>query len=229
MLEESLSKLKIYVVGYSKEYANWMLGKLVNNIDEADLVVFTGGEDVDPSLYNQERNPRTQSNLERDIYEKSVFELALKLDKPMVGICRGSQFLCVMAGGQLVQHQDNPLYVHNLLNYDGDMNVETTSTHHQAQYPYNLPTNEYKILGWTQGLSKFHEGGKQQELYQDATKECEVVYYKKINALGIQGHPESMFDNPRHKHSVTWFQSVLNKFKFGVYKHMCTTSKYQSI
>lgn len=229
MLEDSLSKLKIYVVGYSKEYANWMLGKLVNNIDEADLVVFTGGEDVDPSLYNQDRNPRTSSNLERDIYEKSVFEQALKLGKPMVGICRGSQFLCVMAGGQLVQHQQNPLYVHNLLNYDGDMNVETTSTHHQAQYPYNLPTDEYKILGWTHGLSKFHEGGRQQELYQDGTKECEVVYYKKINALGIQGHPESMFGNERHKHSVTWFQSVLNKFKLGVYKHMCTTSKYQSI
>ena len=42
--------MKIYVVGGDLNYANWISDKeFVQTPEEADLVLFTGGEDVHPS------------------------------------------------------------------------------------------------------------------------------------------------------------------------------------
>lgn len=181
----------IYVVGGSVNYANWLTGfKTTNSLKKADLVMFTGGEDVHPSLYNEPINPRTYTNLKRDLEEKKIYDEAKALGIPMIGICRGSQFLCVMNGGKLVQHQNNPSYIHDIkLAYGyGFDNIKMTSTHHQAAYPFNLNKYSYRILGWTEGISKFHLDGNDDEL--NPPQECEIVLYKDTRCLGIQGHPE---------------------------------------
>ena len=40
--------MKVYIVGRSRSYASWISGEfeLVQNIKEANLAIFTGGEDV---------------------------------------------------------------------------------------------------------------------------------------------------------------------------------------
>lgn len=80
---------KIYVVGTSYNYANWMQGEITMNMEEADLVVFTGGEDVSPSYYGASVHPKTYTNEYRDEVEKKAFNKALLLGIPMCGICRG--------------------------------------------------------------------------------------------------------------------------------------------
>ena len=46
---------KIYVVGFGLHYMSWVNNAIhVENIEEADIVLFTGGEDVSPSLYGEE-------------------------------------------------------------------------------------------------------------------------------------------------------------------------------
>jgi len=197
---------KIYVVGGSTGYASWMQGQLTDKLSDANLVVFTGGEDIDPDFYGQPHHPFTGSNKTRDRYEFSKFEEAQKLGIPCLGICRGSQFLCVANGGLLVQHQQNPSYVHNITTYD-DKELEITSTHHQAAFPYNLSKEDYRILGWTNGISKFHEDGNKNEMHPE--KECEIVYYPKTKSLGIQGHPEMM---KREHLTITYLQNLLNLF-----------------
>lgn len=199
---------KIYVVGDATNYANWMEGTIVSSIEEADLVLFTGGEDVTPSLYDEPQHPRTYNSLIRDNIEKIEFEKAVELNKHIIGICRGSQFVCAMSGGKLVQHQSNPSYMHDIYTYDGNI-LEITSTHHQAQYPWNLPEEDYEILGWTKNMLPFHEDGNQQELPMASEKECEIVYYKQTKALGIQGHPEMMFDE--NHPTIIWLRELLNK------------------
>ncbi len=197
---------KIYVVGHSQGYSRWMEGENVKNMKDADLVVFTGGEDVDPDFYGEFPHPQTQSNRQRDSYEQAEFNEALQRKIPMLGICRGSQFLCVMNDGKLVQHQQNPAFYHDIKTYDGQK-IEISSTHHQAAYPYNLPEDKYKVLGWTEGISKFHEDGNQEEL--NPPKECEIVYYPGTRCLGIQGHPEMM----RIVHpTIAYLRDLLNKF-----------------
>jgi len=200
----------IYVVGPSIDYADWMQGKLVSSMEDADLVVFTGGEDVSPNLYGDSKHPTTSCNPNRDGYETGIYHQALQLKKPMIGICRGSQFLCVMNGGKLVQHQQNSPYLHLIKTFD-DKLLEITSEHHQAAYPWNLKHGEdFKTLAWTNGFSKFHFDGKGNELlYAKEKCEVETIYYPKTKCLGIQGHPEWM--NEGHP-TVVYLQNLLDKF-----------------
>lgn len=184
-----MSLRKIYAVGGDEGYSNWMQGSRVAALEDADLVVFTGGEDVDPSLYNENKHATVYSNLTRDLYEQKQFNKAKALNKHIIGICRGSQFLCVMAGGILVQHQHNPGFHHKIKTYDG-RELEITSTHHQAAYPWRI--KNFQVLGWTNNISKYHLGGNGEEMVNDG-QEMEIVYYPEVKGLGIQGHPEMMY------------------------------------
>lgn len=197
---------KIYVVGGSEHYTRWMQGQVVESMKDADLVVFTGGEDVHPDFYGEPMNPTAHCNHQRDRYEEVEFNEALERKIPMLGICRGSQFLCVMSGGRLVQHQQNPSHMHYIQTFDGGT-WEITSTHHQAAYPFDMPKTSYRVLGWTREISRFHEDGNRQEM--NPPVECEIVHYPQSGCLGIQGHPEMMKkDHP----TMQYLQGMLNKF-----------------
>lgn len=111
-----------------------------------------------------------------------------------------------MSGGRLVQHQQNPLYKHNIRTFDDNI-IEITSTHHQAAYPFDMKDNEYHVLGWTEGISKYHEDGMEEEM--NPPKECEIVYYPGTRCLGIQGHPEMMRDT--HP-TIGYLRDLLDKF-----------------
>lgn len=81
--------MKIYVVGGDLNYANWISDKeFVQTPEESDLVLFTGGEDVHPSLYNSKTDDFCYTNLDRDLAEKSIFD-NLKPEQYCLGICRG--------------------------------------------------------------------------------------------------------------------------------------------
>jgi putative glutamine amidotransferase len=212
---------KIYVVGGAVGYANWMEGEIVPKMHQSDLVVFTGGEDVSPELYGEERHPTTQCNGVRDGYEMYHFEEARIMKKKMVGICRGSQFLCVMAGGKLVQDQERQPGYHPMNTHDGKI-IRVSSTHHQAQWPWNLPRKEFFVLGYTKKLSRWHHDAINDEMVDGASDatygvvadghEAEICYYPKIRALAIQSHPEYYFvsDKPEFIESIKYFQNLLN-------------------
>jgi len=205
---------KVYVVGGDVNYMNWFPdSESTDDIKKANVVLFTGGEDVDPRMYNEPKNHRTYSNIRRDNEEQKIFLQAKELGLKMVGICRGSQFLCVMNGGRLIQHQNNPDYIHKIL-LDNGKAINITSTHHQAAYPFNLRRYDYKILGWTEKASSIHLDGLDNELAPP--KECEIVYYRDTMSLGIQGHPEDnkyQRDNPDSMMELT---NILNKYILNV-------------
>jgi putative glutamine amidotransferase len=70
-----------------------------------DGVLFSGGSDLDPGLYDQEPHDETFGiHQERDRAEFALLEAALQRDMPVLAICRGSQVLNVARGGDLVQH-----------------------------------------------------------------------------------------------------------------------------
>lgn len=215
-----MKPIKIHVVGGAVNYANWMLtgeSSLVDSINDADLVVFTGGEDVSPSLYDQPKHRNTYTNPERDIYEMRAFDEAFHAGKHMIGICRGSQFLCVMSGGILVQDQQNPSFFHKIDTYDGKQ-IDVTSTHHQAQYPWRLPQHKFKVLGWSKHASAYHHSGAGDEMVNariEGNKEVEIAYYPMTKCLAIQSHPEMVFDDynrsPRVKQYIDYVREILSK------------------
>ena len=156
--------------------------------DSILAAVFTGGSDVDPSLYGHSKYLGTFSDLRRDLQEQTICKRLIRLGVPLFGICRGSQFLCVMAGGTLVQHLNHHGGVlHDMLILGEDRTVEVNSTHHQMQ----VPPSDAVVIGVAEPrLSK-------QYIYDgrvgfNPDYEYEVVCYPSINALGAQYHPEVM-------------------------------------
>lgn len=80
---------KVFVVGPAKYYSRWIKDhQLVEDMKDANIVLFTGGEDVDPSLYGCECHRTTSSNIARDLKEKDIFE-QVRSDQLCLGICRG--------------------------------------------------------------------------------------------------------------------------------------------
>lgn len=73
-------------------------------IGELDGLLLTGGGDVDPVLYGEERH-ETVSDAEpgRDEFELDLARRAMDSDLPVLAVCRGAQVLNVSAGGSLVQ------------------------------------------------------------------------------------------------------------------------------
>lgn len=198
---------KIYVIGSSRSYANWMEGILVDKMEAADLVVLTGGEDINPFLYGEEKHPTTYFNPNRDAKEVSEYYKAKALKIPVIGICRGLQLITALNGGKLVQDQSNP-GTHEMFTFDNRV-IVTTSAHHQAAFPFLLPKDDYKILGWTENLLNRHLGAKGE---LNPPVEVEMIYFPKTKSLGIQGHPEWL---PKDHESIDYFRNLLNSFLDG--------------
>lgn len=78
-------------------------------------ILFTGGPDVDPSVYGAERSPLCgKADTVRDGMEKLLLSWCMADDKPALGICRGIQFFNAALGGTL--WQDIPAeYGHNVV------------------------------------------------------------------------------------------------------------------
>lgn len=205
---------KVYVVGEAKHYANFIKDfTLVEDIKDANIVVFTGGEDVDPSLYGENAHYSTYSNLARDLEEKKIFE-SIQPNQLVVGICRGSQFLCVMNGGKLVQDCDNHgiFGTHPIIDILEDEVYEITSTHHQMQYPYNINPDYFTLQAISYGnRSYYYAGDGILDLNVQNNGEPEIVIYHKPDkprCIAIQGHPEYM---RKEAPIVSYLNNLINK------------------
>jgi putative glutamine amidotransferase len=112
-------KIGITDCGKFENYRRWMesvegieVVKLSSNLKNAgdagqcDGILFSGGEDIHPSLYGKPEFVQefglTEIIPERDQFEFQVIKLALEQKKPVLGICRGLQLINVFLGGSLV-------------------------------------------------------------------------------------------------------------------------------
>jgi gamma-glutamyl-gamma-aminobutyrate hydrolase PuuD len=161
-------------------YNGW---DVVNNPDDADIIQFVGGEDVDPALYGEERHATTYSNPKRDAFESHIYRT--NDGQGCAGICRGGQFLNVMVGGKMWQDVDGHCLgdTHEMVGPDG-VSYQVTSTHHQMMIP-NYDKNP-KI--WTAAESTYRETAT--ELDVGDHDDVEVVLYKDYGVLCFQPHPE---------------------------------------
>jgi putative glutamine amidotransferase len=74
-------------------------------IARLDALILTGGPDIEPLRYSALPDPFAErSQAERDAWETALLTAALRVDLPVLGICRGLQLINVHYGGSLVQH-----------------------------------------------------------------------------------------------------------------------------
>jgi putative glutamine amidotransferase len=79
-------------------------GALAALCERMDGLLLTGGGDLDPARFGQERHPTVYDVAPlRDDLELELTRRALEEDRPVLAICRGIQVLNVALGGTLVQ------------------------------------------------------------------------------------------------------------------------------
>lgn len=209
---------KVYIVGGGFEYIRLMYQLSCDgakNVGEADVVLFTGGEDVNPELYDEPCMAKTNFNRARDDRETAIFTEALLREIPMVGICRGAQFLNVKNGGKLWQHVTNHCGNHMarveiapFLKGNKRRTIEVTSTHHQMM----IPTPDALVLATAleameKNAPSYSKIGKPTEDEPD----IEVVYYDDTSCLCFQPHPEF---GAAPADCVDFFEECLDNFIF---------------
>lgn len=194
-----MAKPNLFVVSqawYADPYKD--IFNIIYNHRLADVALFTGGEDVDPTLYGEMKGKYTGSYLPRDKAEANLFNDCQDYKVKCLGICRGSQFLTVQSGGRLVQHVRNHGTSHEVFTTKGKT-VVLSSTHHQMMNPFKLDKKDFELIGWAEGISDTYLNGENTEIpfFHKERIEPEIVYYPRTESLCIQAHPEIM--NPNSK------------------------------
>lgn len=166
--------------------------ELTNYLSKADLVCFTGGADVDPSYYKHKAHYKTFILPGRDRLEAAAYEEALKKGLPMVGICRGAQFLHVMKGGTLYQEVDNHLQSHLAQDKETEEVFFVSSTHHQMINPLN----ELDVLLRSLNMGKCQQWDDKLKAFTSLTRSgVEAILYEDDKLLCYQPHPEFYFES----------------------------------
>ncbi len=136
------------------ETAPEMLDELYAHLDG---LILTGGDDIGIHYFNGEPHSTVQkADDERDVIELALTKIAVKGNKPLLGICRGIQTLNVALGGDLythiqdqhpekVKHNYYPEYPRDLISHPvtikpdsklfdivGKDKIEVNSLHHQG-------------------------------------------------------------------------------------------------
>ena len=128
----------------------------------------------------------------RDIIEVTVAKEAIKRGIPVIGICRGAQLMCALAGGSLIQHvSGHGIWKgHPCVTSDGK-SFMINSVHHQMM---NLEKVDHDLIAWTEPkVSKTFIGQDDQEIavcHTEVFREPEIAWLPSVKALCIQGHPE---------------------------------------
>ena len=74
-------------------------------VKRLDGLLLPGGTDIDPALYGADPAPDLlKPEPGRDAFECALLDAALDAELPVLGICRGLQFMNVYCGGTLHQH-----------------------------------------------------------------------------------------------------------------------------
>ena len=171
-----------------------------------DGFLFSGGVDVDPVLYGEEKQfDSVEIDHERDAFEKGLFSAVYPTGKPILGICRGIQSINVWLGGTLHQHieghrQDvlpeeriHPIRItegslfHSLCGKD---EVMVNTFHHQA-VKTPAPALTVDAVGPEGYVEVVHEEGHR-------------------FLLGVQFHPEFYCGRDDDDHSTAVFTAFVN-------------------
>jgi putative glutamine amidotransferase len=180
-------------------------------LDSVSGLVLTGGEDVDPARYGEERNEKVRSvNVARDATEAALVEEAKARGMPVLAICRGIQILNVALGGTLVQDIASQCETDIAHDEEGprdsrshEIAVEPGSLIAKAIGTEHLTVNSFHH----QSVKRVAEGMRVTARSPDGIIEGLESTDKKWWVMAVQWHPEEMTDSPE-----PWDRGLFNAF-----------------
>lgn len=154
--------------------------EIIHLASKFDGFLFTGGQDVNPNLYSEERmDCCDEINTSRDSMECILLEHVIKQDKPVLGICRGLQIMNVILGGSLYQDIQ-------------EQHKDEIKVNHRQKPPYDTPCHSVKVIKGTLLDSIVKSDTLQvNSLHHQAIKE--LSFQLKAAAVSVDGIVESVY------------------------------------
>ena len=191
----------------------WHGSNAAQAVGDLNLIIFTGGSDISPSLYyTPEECWNTEGEgdycAERDVSDYLTMTYCLDNDIPVIGFCRGMQMLSVVSGAEFIQ--DIPTYFSDMsLEYGYEHRNEPESADAYRDYAsHDVQVDEDSLLyqivkttelkscpSWHHQAVKDVDNTRLKVTGYTDTNGIEIVEAvertDKAFAVGLQFHPEA--------------------------------------
>lgn len=204
----------------TEDYADLVKGNTYRNSNVADVmkgidaVVFTGGEDISPTLLAEPEDwhhieEEKDYNATRDVSDYLLMAYCIDNDIPVMGFCRGMQMLAVVSGATVI-HDIPTFYAEQGLTYASEHRNQKASPDACRDYaPHDVDVKDprslvYDIFGVTtvKGVPSWHhqavksvEGTKLKVTASAMTEGYEIIEVlertDRSMIMGFQFHPEA--------------------------------------
>jgi putative glutamine amidotransferase len=161
-----------------------------------DGILLTGGADIDPARFGEERHPATYDVVvARDDLEIDLVSSALEGEVPLFAICRGVQVLNVALGGSL--WQDIPSQLTTTIEHSQkearEQATHPVSVRGDARLAEILGTREIGVNSFHhQALNRLGRGLRDVAWAPDGVIEAIELPDARVPVFGVQWHPEDL-------------------------------------
>jgi putative glutamine amidotransferase len=179
-------------------------------MSKLDVLILTGGEDVDPSRYKAAKSPKLGTvNAQRDGFDFRLLAAARRRSLPVIGICRGCQLMNIAFGGTLWQDLPSEFPVKD---------VQHRNVHHRISIEPN--SRFARVTGVTNALvnSYHHQAVKDlapgfRIVAKSPDGVVEAIECDTYPAIGVQFHPEKMLCDEKDASLSAFFKNMPSLFK----------------
>ena len=163
-----------------------------------DGLILTGGADVAPELYGEDRHPLTDpARVDRDAWELALFRAAERRRIPVLAICRGLQLVNVARGGTLQQHLPESLGTERYRVGGGVFAENQVAVSPGTALAEVLGEGEVRVHSYHhQGIDRLGEGLVAAARSDDGLVQA-FVDTSRGHVVGVQWHPEENGEDRR--------------------------------
>jgi putative glutamine amidotransferase len=177
--------------------------------DAFDGILFAGGGDLDPALYDEGRKHASlRVDRARDDFELALLANAMHLRLPILGLCRGLQLINVKFGGTLYQNLKDDTAT--------ELEHRQSGSRSEATHAVTLTDPESHLAGVFRGScrvnSLHHQAIKRLGRGLKVTARAEDSVVEAVEAaddypflVAVQWHPEEMTEVPAQRKILELF------------------------
>ncbi len=208
--------MKVGIVGRKKDTHNYekflqsmkipyVTSLSMGRLASCSALLFPGGGDITPALFGETNHGSRNIDTELDILQLRIFQAALNLGLPILGICKGMQIINVGLGGTIIQDLATAAY-HT--GPDADLYHETITA--PASCLYTLYGETFVTNSrHHQAVGKL--GNQLLPVQWCPIDDCvEAIVHETLPILGVQWHPERLISTQTGISGLPLFQYFLS-------------------
>ena len=189
------------LIPYSNDFKN-----METFLKQLDGLLLIGGEDISSTCFNNK-----PSENKRDDFEIKIYNFFKKLNRPILGICRGLQLINVAEGGTLKNIVDTK--ISHFIEKDGWINYHNMNIVKQSKLYTIINESQYTISSLHhQQIDKLGNNLIVSATADDGIPEV-IESNNSIFIMGFQGHIEKCFNNFKKYENI--FKNFVEEAKNG--------------